>query len=67
MNAAERQRQWRKRHKRHEMVVSVVVSRNTRDVLSECGWIGEWDEDNRKVVQEAVQRLIDEAQPVRNT
>lgn len=60
----ERKQLERERILRGEMVVQVVVRRTVRDVLTACRWIGEWDEDNKAVVQEAVQILVDGIQPV---
>jgi hypothetical protein len=46
------------------MVVTVAISRQARDALVDAHWLGEWDEDNRKAVSDAVQRLVDGIQPV---
>lgn len=64
MSSAERKRRERERKKRGEIAVRLFVSRQTRDVLTEARWIGEWDEDNREAVENALQMLVDGISPV---
>ena len=66
--ARERKRRERERKRRErerdEFGVWIVVSRKSRDVLVDARWLGEWDEDDREAVREAVQKLIDGIAPV---
>lgn len=61
---AERKQLERERKRRGDIVVRVVVSRQARDVLTDARWIGQWDEDDKNAVQQAVQILIDNLAPV---
>lgn len=59
MTASERQRRRRARKRDGEIVVRLTVKRQTRDVLTEARWLGDWDEDDPDALRRALQMLID--------
>lgn len=63
MTAAERAKLLRERRRRGIIRVSIDVSRETRDVLTETRWLKLWDEDNKAEVQAVMQIFADNLRP----
>lgn len=59
---AEKQRRYRARLARNEVVVEVVVDGRGIDLLIRTGWLAERDSHKRKLIGEAVSRMLAEAE-----
>ena len=59
---AEKQRRYRQRLARHEAVIPVRIGPRGIDLLIKLNWLNEHDSHKRKLIGEAVARMLAEAE-----